>query len=101
MRRLTIAVAALALSAAAVSQGLAQDANAPRWSGGEGGGRGGAVRQACAADFARLCANVDRSAMRQCIKDNFDQLSDTCKSAITAMRAAHQPPAGGETPASH
>jgi hypothetical protein len=97
MKNLIIAVAALALSASAVGVSQAQDSNPPP----AAGGGNSSVREACAADLTKLCANVDRSAIRQCIKDNFSQLSDGCKSAIMAARAARQSSNGGEASASH
>ena len=88
MKRLIMAVAALALSATTFGASLAQTASAPP--------AGGGVREACAADFAKFCAGVDRPGIRQCITDNFSQLSDGCKSAILARRAARQSQGGGD-----
>jgi multidrug efflux system membrane fusion protein len=44
---------------------------------------GGNVRVACAADVAKLCANVERTkeAMRACLQANAGQLSDGCRAA--------------------
>ena len=97
MKRLMIAAAALALSATTFGASQAQDTSAPP------AGGGGGVREACAADIAKVCAGVDRAGLRQCVTDNFSQLSDGCKSAIMAMRAARQSQ-GGDTappPATH
>lgn len=101
MKPLMIAAAILALAAARTVPALAQDAPSPPDAaasppGDHPGGHRGGVRQACADDIAKLCADVDRPAVRQCMTDKFDQLSDGCKTAITAMRARHQ--SGGEGP---
>ena len=44
---------------------------------------GGNVRVACAADVAKLCANVERTrdAVRACLQANAAQLSDGCREA--------------------
>ena len=46
----------------------------------------GAVRQACAADVRTLCAGVlpGGGRIKKCVIEKRDQLSDGCKSAITA-----------------
>jgi hypothetical protein len=65
----------------------------PPAGGGGGGGRGGAVRQACAADIQKFCPNIQPGpggGMRDCIRKNFDGLSDSCKSALQQMRAMRQ-----------
>jgi hypothetical protein len=105
MNKLITAAAVLALTASTAAASWAQDAGGPPppppAMSGNGGGGFAAMREACAADFAKYCANVDRSGRRQCIKDNFSQLSDGCKSAILAARAARQSSGGGDAPASH
>jgi hypothetical protein len=56
-----------------------------------GGGRGGALRQACAADVQKFCPNMQPGPdIRACIRKNFASLSDPCKSAIQQMRAQRQ-----------
>ena len=49
-------------------------------------------RQACAADLQRLCPDVTPGGGRimQCLKGRMDQVSDGCKSAVMAQRAAHR-----------
>lgn len=52
---------------------------------GAGDGRASA-RQACAADYQRLCAAVSPGGgrVRKCLNDHFDGLSDACKQAVGA-----------------
>jgi ABC-type transporter MlaC component len=46
------------------------------------------LREACSADFAKLCPNAQsRDDRRQCMTQNADKFSDTCKAAVAAMRA--------------
>ena len=49
-------------------------------------------RMACAADLQRLCPDVTPGGGRimQCLKGRMDQVSDGCKSAVMAQRAAHR-----------
>jgi hypothetical protein len=64
-----------------------------------GGGGGGGVREACAADIQKACPDAKPGpggGMRECIKGHWDQLSDSCKAAITKMRAEHQEHGGGQ-----
>ena len=78
--------AAILLAAAGASQ--AQDSSTPAPSGGGGGGGSSGVRDACMADVMKLCPTVsDRDSFRQCIIDHYADLSDGCKTAITAMRS--------------
>jgi len=60
---------------------------------------GGGVRAACAADISKLCpdAQPGNGSIRQCIASHSDQLSDGCKSALAAARAARQA-AGSSAP---
>ena len=46
----------------------------------------GGLRNACAADIAKLCANVERSraAIRACLQANAAQLSEACKAATAS-----------------
>jgi hypothetical protein len=48
------------------------------------------VRAACAADVAKLCANIERAkgAMRSCMETHETQLSDGCKAARAERAAA-------------
>lgn len=61
---------------------------------------GANVRAACQADIQKLCPDAKpgpSGGMRECIRDHRAQLSDGCKSALAAMRAARQA-AGGADP---
>jgi hypothetical protein len=72
--RATLAAACLiGLLALSLSRASAQD------------GRGEA-RQACSADFQRLCAGISPGGgcIKKCLNDNFDALSDACKQAVSA-----------------
>jgi hypothetical protein len=46
----------------------------------------GSARQACSADYHRLCAGVSPGGGRimKCLNDNFDALSEGCKQAVSA-----------------
>jgi hypothetical protein len=58
---------------------------------------GGGVRQACAADMQKFCADAKPGpggGMRECMRSHFQDLSDVCKAAITQMRQS-QGGAGG------
>jgi hypothetical protein len=46
----------------------------------------GEARQACSADYHRLCVGVSPGGgrIRKCLNDNFDSLSDACKQAVIA-----------------
>lgn len=48
-----------------------------------------AVGVACAADFKAQCPNnaPGTPELQQCVRDNFDKMSDGCKSAIMTMMA--------------
>ena len=88
MKSQLIALAAAALLAAAGAS-QAQDSSAPAPA--SGGGGAGGVRDACMADVMKLCPSVnDRDSFRQCISSHYADLSDGCKSAITAMRSQMQ-----------
>ena len=92
MKSQLIALAAAALLAAAgVSQAQDLSTPAPASGGGGSGGGNSAVRDACMSDVMKLCPSVnDRDSFRQCIIDHYSDLSDGCKSAITAMRSQMQ-----------
>ena len=49
-------------------------------------------RLACAADLQRLCPDVTPGGGRimQCLKGRLDQVSDGCRSAVKARRAANR-----------
>ncbi|MBV8665098.1 MAG: cysteine rich repeat-containing protein [Burkholderiaceae bacterium] len=57
----------------------------------------GAGRDACKADVARLCPNVQPGGRRilACLKANQDQLSDACK-ALLKKREGKKPGAPGD-----
>lgn len=44
----------------------------------------GVLREACMADFQKLCANVQRGGgrIRQCMLDNADKLTPQCRDAM-------------------
>ncbi len=46
----------------------------------------GEARQACKADYSRLCAGVSPGGgrIRKCFNDNFDSLSEACKRVVSA-----------------
>jgi hypothetical protein len=72
--RATLAVACLiGLLVLSLSRAGAQD------------GHGGA-RQACEADYHRLCAGISPGdgRIKKCLNDNFDALSDACKQVVGA-----------------
>lgn len=51
------------------------------------GGGMQALREACGADFAKICPDAkDHDSRRQCYLQNADKFSDTCKSALAATR---------------
>ena len=77
MTRHTIAAAAMALAAVAFGTANAQ-APAPK------------VKDACQADFQRLCPGVapGHGAIRQCLKGHLDTVSPDCRSAVAAAREA-------------
>ena len=55
----------------------------------EGHGR---VREACAADIAKFCPDVQAGGgrVRECFRAHKDELSDGCKAALKEMRAEHR-----------
>lgn len=62
-----------------------------------GGGRA-ALREACAADFQKVCPDAKPGpggGLRECVRAHFSDLSDGCKSAIAQMRAQRQGGAAG------
>ena len=46
-----------------------------------------AVGVACAADFKASCPDKAGPDLQQCVRDNFDKMSDGCKGAIMTMMA--------------
>ena len=44
------------------------------------------ARQACKADYSRLCSGISPGGgrVRKCLNDNFDALSAACKQAVSA-----------------
>ena len=95
LTRIAGLAAALTLTAFAVAR--AQTPDAPPAAGDHGHGRG-AVRQACGADIAKFCADVQAGGGRvmQCFKAHKDDLSDGCKSALMTMRAERRAEKAGE-----
>ncbi|MFI4950223.1 MAG: efflux RND transporter periplasmic adaptor subunit, partial [Caulobacterales bacterium] len=79
---------------------------APSGGGGGDGGGGGftpspemmaarqAMRQACAADNAKVCPGLEGRELFMCIRQNEDKLSAGCKAAVAKMPRRPQP-AGG------
>jgi hypothetical protein len=63
--------------------------------------RGGAVREACKADIATLCAGLEPGGgrIRECLKANREKLSDGCKAAIAAARQARKDAKSTDAPA--
>jgi hypothetical protein len=64
---------------------------------------GAAMRQACMADFQKVCPDAKPGpggGLRDCIVAHFADLSAPCKDAIMTMRAARraQQQQGGGTP---
>jgi hypothetical protein len=57
---------------------------------GQGDPARAAVREACAADMRKLCADKTGPDRRQCMMDHRADLSDGCKSAMAAMRRQMQ-----------
>lgn len=55
-------------------------------------GRAASVREACAADYQKLCAGTQPGGGRvaACFKQNADQLSQQCRSALSAAKSAKQ-----------
>jgi hypothetical protein len=51
------------------------------------------ARQACMADFQKLCPNAQPGpggGLRECVQAHFSELSQPCQQAILAMRAQRQ-----------
>jgi hypothetical protein len=59
-----------------------------------GGGQGNPamakVRDACAADVAKLCPDKTGQERHQCMMANRDKVSDGCKAAAAEMRSMMQ-----------
>ena len=111
MKAALLAGAVLALSAGFAFAGQSADAPPPPAdasaapappSGGPGGGRGAAfaaVRQACAADAAKLCPDAAEGRERmRCLRSHQDDLSDSCKTAWAQARANWSQHGGGGGP---
>jgi hypothetical protein len=54
----------------------------------EAGGKAKSVREACAADRQKFCANADKPF--RCMKEHEAELSAPCLAARAAFKAAHQ-----------
>jgi len=50
----------------------------------------GGIRGSCRADIARLCANDRGVAVRECLRQNLDQLAPNCRAAVE--RKSNTPP---------
>lgn len=61
----------------------------------------GAVREACRADIASLCAGLQPGGgrIKECLRANRDKLSAGCKSAIAAAIQARKDAKSSSTPA--
>ena len=46
----------------------------------------GKLRTACAGDVAKFCAGLERRAVRDCLRANAAQLSESCKAAAASSR---------------
>jgi len=79
---LGIALALALLPGAAFAQGTAPQAQVPE--------ARAKVREACAADAQKFCANIERAkgAMRSCLQAHEAQLSETCRAARSEREAA-------------
>jgi len=94
----------IAITVAALAMASASFAQQPAPGGGGGGGGAGAspevqaaraaMREACAADMQKLCADKQGREAFMCLRENADKVSQGCKDAQAKMRAAAQPPAG-------
>jgi uncharacterized membrane protein len=75
LRQRTLVIALLLAASTSVPTAHAQDA---------------AVRQACSGDFHSVCSGVTPGGgrIKQCMVDNFDKLSDGCKTAMKAKQMA-------------
>jgi hypothetical protein len=92
MKLSILTAGALALGLAAAGAVQAQPAGAS------------AVMQACQADLAKVCPDAKPGpggGLRECIRGHFSDLSDGCKQALMAMRAAHQQQAPATNSPSH
>jgi hypothetical protein len=84
-----------------LSEGCSEAVKSMRGKRGERGMRGhkrgqrghGALRKACADDAAQLCPDARGRALRSCMKDNAADLSESCSSAVSEMKARR---AGGK-----
>jgi len=92
MKSQLIALAAAALLASVSGASLAQDANpAPPPAPAGGGASASAVRDACMSDVMKACPDVhDRDSFRACLMSHYADMSDGCKTAVTAMRSSMQ-----------
>jgi hypothetical protein len=92
MKSSLIAGLAAALALTAFGAAGAQDLQSPAAGPGAGAGGHGHMGQACKADAAKFCSDVQHGGgrMMQCFKAHKDELSDGCKSALVQMRAEHK-----------
>lgn len=89
---LRTAFATLCLAAGLASTALAQDAPTPLapTDPPAGGGRiAGQLREACAADVQKFCPGLGPGPERRaCLREHRAQLTQTCRDAMAAARAA-------------
>ena len=84
MSRIAFAFAALVLAASAAQ---AQPASTPDMKASRQ-----SVQEACTQDVHTLCGDVQPGGgkIMRCLKDHKDQVSQGCKDAVAAMRAARK-----------
>lgn len=72
VRSALAAACLIGMLALLLSRGSAQDARE--------------ARQACMADYSRLCTGISPGGgrVRKCLNDNFDALSAACKQAVSS-----------------
>lgn len=83
--KLTMTAAAAALMLLGAGAAAAQPAG-----GGQGNPMRAKMQEACGADIAKYCPDKTGPDRRQCVMENHDKFSDTCKAALAEMRSAMQ-----------
>ena len=57
------------------------------------------IRTACSADVSKLCSNMQRTQVRSCLRQHKSELSDACRTAMTANKTPQQlDPNAGQPP---